>query len=49
MTNENIDVYLKPLVEELNTLWKGVTIIIVTKGRWVSNIFIEGNLYVEHT
>jgi hypothetical protein len=31
MKNENIDVYLEPLVEELKTLWKGVTIIDVTK------------------
>jgi hypothetical protein len=31
MKNENIDVYLEPLVAELKTLWKGVTIIDVTK------------------
>jgi hypothetical protein len=31
MKNENIDVYLEPLVEELETLWKGVTTIDVIK------------------
>lgn len=31
MKNENINVYLEPLVEELETLWKGVTTIDVTK------------------
>jgi hypothetical protein len=31
MKNDNIDVYLEPLVEELETLWKRVTTIDVTR------------------
>jgi len=27
MKSENLDVYLKPLVKELQMLWKGVTIV----------------------
>jgi hypothetical protein len=29
--NDNIDVYLQPLVEELKTLWEGVNTIDVTR------------------
>jgi hypothetical protein len=31
MKNDNIYVYLEPLVEELKTLWKGVWTIVVTR------------------
>jgi hypothetical protein len=31
MKNDNIDMYLEPLVEELETLWKGVWTIDVTR------------------